>query len=159
MVPLYWPGSPRLKAWVQEHSQAMAVKLSFVAANLIPPRPETTTVSLACDRCQEPLDLSRMSLCQLIVSKAGKGPPYGYFVIDTPVTSQSQILDSLTERDKGQICYRLGVTSAYPFTPAIPPNVAFQLFSALANPLHFTDRPAAFTTENGFPVWINRGEN
>jgi hypothetical protein len=64
-----------------------------------------------------------MSLCRLIVSKAGKGPPYGYFVIDTPVTSQSQILDSLTERDKGQICYRLGVTSAYPFTTAIPPNV------------------------------------
>jgi hypothetical protein len=100
-----------------------------------------------------------MSLCQLIVSKAGKGPPYGYFFIDAPVTTQSEILDSLTEKDKGQICYRLGVTSAYPFTPRIPPDVTFQLFSALANPLDFTDRPAAFTTENGYRVWINRKED
>lgn len=100
-----------------------------------------------------------MSLCQLIVSKAGKGPPYGYFVIDAPVTTQSAILDSLTEKDKGQICFLLGVTSAYPFTPAIPQDVTFQLFSALANPLDYTDRPAAFTTENGYLVWINRSEN
>ena len=100
-----------------------------------------------------------MSLYQLIVSEAGKGAPYGYFVIDTPLTSQSQILDSLTEKDKGQICYRLGVASAYPFTSKIPPDVTFLFFSALANPLDFKDRPAAFTTENGCRIWINRNED
>ena len=99
-----------------------------------------------------------MSLYQLIVSKAGKGPPYGYFVIDTPLATQSQIVDSLTEEDRGRICYKLGVASAYPLTPGIPPDITFQLFSALANPLDFANRPEAFTTKNGCRIWINRKE-
>jgi hypothetical protein len=47
---------------------------------------------------------------------------YGDLVIDAPSTNDSQILDSLTEKDKGGICYHLGVNSTYSFIAGMPPN-------------------------------------
>jgi hypothetical protein len=102
-----------------------------------------------------------MSLCRLNVVKAAPDGValYGDFVIDAPSTNEAQILDSLTEKDKGGICYHLGVTSAYPFTPAMPPYLAFTLYGIAPLALDYANRPATFTTENGYPVWINRREN
>jgi hypothetical protein len=68
--------------------------------------------------------------------------------MDAPTTIEFQILDSLTEKDKGQICYNLGIISACPLTPAMPPQVTFQLHGVALNPLDYADRTATFMTEN-----------
>jgi hypothetical protein len=52
---------------------------------------------------------------------------YGNFVTECPNTVESLILASLTDRDKGQISYRLGIGS-YPPPLGMPPYVAFQLY-------------------------------
>ena len=41
----------------------------------------------------------------------------------------------------------------------MPPYVTFRLIGIAPNPLDYADRPATFTTESGYPVWINRREN
>jgi hypothetical protein len=41
----------------------------------------------------------------------------------------------------------------------MPPYIAFQLYGIAPLALDYADRPAAFTTENGYPIWINRRED
>jgi hypothetical protein len=72
--------------------------------------------------------------------------------MDAPSTIEFQILDSLTEKDKGQICYNLRIISACPLTPAMPPHVTFQLHGVGLNPLDYADRTATFMTENQRPT-------
>jgi len=98
-----------------------------------------------------------MSLCRLNVVKAAPDGVrlYGDFVIDAVSTNESQILDSLTEKDKGEICYHLGVTSAYPFTPGMPQHIAFQLYGIAPLAADYNNRPPTFTAENGYPIWIS----
>jgi hypothetical protein len=81
----------------------------------------------------------------------------GYFVIDSPGTNQASILAYLTERDKGQISYRLSL-GGYPHAPGLPPEFHF-LFRANPQPLlpeDFAKRSYDYSTEKGYRVWITK---
>ena len=72
-----------------------------------------------------------MPLARMDVFKGST--PLGYFVIDSPGTDQASILGYLTERDKGQISYKLSL-GCYPHAPGVPPEFHF-LFRANPQPL------------------------
>jgi hypothetical protein len=83
--------------------------------------------------------------------------PLGYFVIDSDGFDQTTILRYLTEDDKGQICYKLGM-GGYPPKPGLPPEVHF-LFRANPPPLlpeDFAKRSPDLSTEKGCRVWITK---
>jgi len=94
-----------------------------------------------------------MSLITMHVVKAvpGSSSLHGDFVIDSPVTGEAEILASLTDRDKGEIAYRFGFGS-YP-SLKMPSDIFFQLYGIA--PLGIDYERVDYTTEKGYPVWIN----
>jgi hypothetical protein len=83
--------------------------------------------------------------------------PLGHFIIDSPGTNEGSILGYLTERDKGQIFYKLSL-GGYPSAPGLPPEFHF-LFRANPQPLlpeDFAKRSPDLSTEKGCRVWLNR---
>jgi hypothetical protein len=74
-----------------------------------------------------------------------------------PVTGEAEILASLTDRDKGEIAYRFGFGS-YPALK-MPSDIFFQLYGIAPPGIDYEHRPVDYTTEKGFRVWINRGDD
>jgi hypothetical protein len=70
---------------------------------------------------------------------------------------QAEILAALTDRDKGEIAYRFGVGS-YP-SLKLPPEIFFQLYGIAPLGIDYEHRLVDYTTEKGFHVWINRGND
>jgi hypothetical protein len=100
-----------------------------------------------------------MSLITMHVVKAvpGGASLHGDFVIDSPVTGEAEILASLTDRDKGEIAYRFGFGSYPPLK--MPSDIFFQLYGIAPPGIDYEHRPVDYTTEKGFHVWINRGND
>jgi hypothetical protein len=95
-----------------------------------------------------------MPLARMDVFKGST--PLGYFVIDSSGIDQASILGYLTERDKGQIYYKLSL-GGYPPAPGLPPEFHF-LFRANPQsllPEDFAKRSPDLSTEKGCRVWIN----
>jgi hypothetical protein len=97
-----------------------------------------------------------MPLCHVQASRyyPDRLQSYGYFVVDSPYSTQSEVQASLTAEDKKQIGYRLGMM---PYRSALPAQTEFTLSICAANPLDLPIEPA-FTTEARNKVWIFREE-
>jgi hypothetical protein len=93
-----------------------------------------------------------------VVGATSEGVPvlYGNFVTDIPGSVEPEIMALLTEREKGRICFLLGIT-AFPMT-GISANTDFQLFPVAPFEPDYSGRRPDFTTANGYRVWINRRE-
>jgi hypothetical protein len=100
-----------------------------------------------------------MSLITMHVVKAvpGGASLHGDFIIDSLVTGEAEILASLTDRDKGEIAYRFGFGSYPPLK--MPSDIFFQLYGIAPLGIDYEHRPVDYTTEKGFHVWINRGND
>ena len=96
-----------------------------------------------------------MPLARMDVFKGST--PLGHFIIDSPGTNEGSILGYLSERDKGQIFYKLSL-GGYPSAPGLPPEFHF-LFRANPRPLlpeDFAKRSPDLSTEKGYRVWITK---
>ena len=95
-----------------------------------------------------------MPLCHVRVNRyfSNRLESYGYFVIDSPHSVQSEVLSSLTAKDMNEIGYRLGI-ARYP--DDLPSHTEFHLIPVVPNPLDLPQMPT-FTSEAGDKMWTFR---
>ena len=98
-----------------------------------------------------------MITMHVVKAVPGGASLHGDFVIDSPVTGETEILASLTDRYKGEIAYRFGFGSYPPLK--MPPGIFFQLYGIAPLGIDYEHRRVDYTTEKGFHVWINRGND
>jgi hypothetical protein len=92
-----------------------------------------------------------MPLCRVGVSRnfSDRIESYGYFVIDSPHSTQADVLASLTVEDKRKIANRLGM-ARYPSES--PAHTEFQLSMFGEDPGRLPQNPT-FTSEAGLKIW------